>query len=215
VVNRPEADSPRWAGSVGGVRAGPSARALRSARTRLRAWRMYATRSAAAAARATTRDEKSRAEACYRGAGPTVVRVDAAGDVAEPRSERESRRLLLPRVALGNLGRPGCDSLHRSGLRVLLTLPMRASSSKQAPRGLKPTVERWRLVATRDAIELTPAGRTCQVGDSSPVKTLHVGTLHGDSSTVGPAPAGPESPDRHLSWSRYLIAAMERADGHN
>jgi hypothetical protein len=63
---------------VGGVRADALARALVGARTRLRAWRMYATHSAAAAARATTREEKSRAEACYRGAGPSAVRVDAA-----------------------------------------------------------------------------------------------------------------------------------------
>ena len=33
--------------------------------------------------------------------------------------KRESRCLLLPRVALGNLGPPSCDSLHRPGLRVL------------------------------------------------------------------------------------------------
>jgi hypothetical protein len=70
-----------------------------------------------------------------------VVRVDAVGDIAEPRFERESRCLPLPRVAFGNLGRSSCDSLHRSGLRVLLPPPMRASSSKQAPRDLKPTAE--------------------------------------------------------------------------
>jgi len=70
--------------------------------------------------------------------------------------ERASRCLLLPRVALGNLGLPSCDSLHRPGLRVLLTLPMRASSSKQAPRGLKPAVEGWRLIATRDESNLRP-----------------------------------------------------------
>jgi hypothetical protein len=78
--------------------------------------------------------------------------------------ERESRCLLLPRVALSNLGPPSCDSLHHPGLQVLLPLPMRASSSKQAPRDLKPTVEAWRLIATRDAMELTPAGRACQAG---------------------------------------------------
>jgi hypothetical protein len=76
--------------------------------------------------------------------------------------ERESRCLLLPRVALGNLGPPSCDSLHRPGLRVLLPLPMRASSSKQAPRDLKPTVEGWRLIATKDVLTLRAFAFVCQ-----------------------------------------------------
>jgi hypothetical protein len=77
--------------------------------------------------------------------------------------ERESRCLLLPRVALGNLGPPSCDSLHRPGLRVLLPLPMRANSSKHAPRDLSPAVEGWRLIATRDAFTLREVRNHCQV----------------------------------------------------
>jgi hypothetical protein len=59
------------AGSVGGVRADALARALHGRlNATLCAWRMYATRSAAPATRATARNEKSRAEACYTDAGP-------------------------------------------------------------------------------------------------------------------------------------------------
>jgi hypothetical protein len=117
------------------------------------AWRMYAARSNAPATHATARNEKSRAEACYRDTGPRWCASMRRAMLPNRDPERESRCLLLPRVALSNLGPPSCDSPHRPGLRVLLPLPMRASSSKQAPRDLKPTVEAWRLVATRDAIE--------------------------------------------------------------
>jgi hypothetical protein len=48
------------------------------------AWRMYAPRSAAAAARTTTRDEKSRAQACYRGAGPSSVACRALASHRRP-----------------------------------------------------------------------------------------------------------------------------------
>lgn len=142
----------RSAGSVAGLRA--EALGSRSGQ-RLNgeaddARRMYAACPASIATRATARDEESRGEACICGCRPSVVRTDAVGDVAEPRSERESRCLPLPRVALGILGRCSGDSLHRSGLRVLLpSAPGRASSSKQAPRGLRPIVEGWRLIATR------------------------------------------------------------------
>ena len=34
-------------------------------------------------------------------------------------------------------------------------------------------MEGWRLIATRDAIELTPAGQACQAGPAVPVKTFN------------------------------------------
>ena len=89
---------------------------------RLGAWRMSATRSAAAAARATSRDESARRS--------LVTGVPALGGasarlaiLANRRPECKSRWLLLPRVAFSNFGRPGCDSLHRPGLRCFSLCP--------------------------------------------------------------------------------------------
>lgn len=64
-----------------------------------------------------------RAEASCRDAGPRWCASTRLAMLPNRCCKRESHCLLLPRVALSNLGPPRCDSLHRSGLRVLLAVP--------------------------------------------------------------------------------------------
>jgi hypothetical protein len=73
--------------------------------------------------------------------GPSVVRFVAA-DFKSNRSRAQSRCVPLPRVASGRLGlfQIGCDPTNRSGAGASCCGP-RATSSKRAPRDLRPT---WR-----------------------------------------------------------------------
>src|SRR5688572_4035338 len=91
--DRPKADHAgrraRWAVSEQGQRLALCVAPERD----LGARRMFATRSAAPATRAIAGSETSHAEAFCQGCRPSRVRLDAAGDVAEP--------LLRARVALG------------------------------------------------------------------------------------------------------------------
>src|SRR4051812_12555700 len=103
--HRPEVDAraglARWAGSermqVRALCLAPNAM--------LDAWRMYATRSAAAGS-ARHPVTRSRAEACNRGAGP---RWCVSARLAILANRGRVQVALLPRVALSNVGRPGCD----------------------------------------------------------------------------------------------------------
>jgi hypothetical protein len=71
---------------------------------------------------ATAHGELSHAELLF-GCRPSVVQSVRLALVTEPQVDGESRCLGLPRIASGVLKRPGCDSLHRPGYRVLLPLP--------------------------------------------------------------------------------------------
>ena len=74
----------------------------------------------------------------------------AAGGVAKPRSRA---RVALGVAVEGSLGPLGCHPVllrlsTPSRLAGASPSALRANSSKRAPRGLKPSVEGWRPIAT-------------------------------------------------------------------
>jgi hypothetical protein len=114
----------RWAGSEREL----DSRSAWRLNAALGAWRMYATRSAASATRATARSEESTQKPSRRGCRPSVVRIDAAGDVAEPLSRA--------RVALGTVASSALGQSRVSPVWLRLSTPTRlAGASPSAHEG--------------------------------------------------------------------------------
>src|SRR5438105_13472777 len=75
------------------------------------------------------------------------------------------------RAVSGCLEFPGASSsflattLYTARLTGACSAALRANQKKQSPRGLRPTVEGWRLIATDDCQTTYENSRTCQAQD--------------------------------------------------